>query len=115
MQKSQNARRVRPRRRNPGPRRIKQQATKKIDLVFKENHTHDSRGLSGRRAGPMDKEIAPQKERREIGYEMVKNVIKNQNRQLIERIAEDFGRNKERLLQRYLKPEYYLPIVEKNG
>lgn len=55
------------------------------------------------------------KERREIGYEIFKNVIIAQNRALLKLIAKDFGRCEQRLLERYLKPEYYLPIVEKDG
>ena len=59
----------------------------------------------------MDKTI----ERRELGYEIIKNTIIEQNRQLLKNIAKDFGRSEARLIERYLKPEYYLPIVQKDN
>ena len=49
---------------------------------------------------------------REIGFELFKSVIMEQNRALIKQIAKDHKRTESRWLYRYLKPEYYLPIVE---
>jgi len=48
----------------------------------------------------------------DIGFDMIKNIIIAQNKQLIKQIATDYMRNETRLLERYLKPEYYLPIVK---
>ena len=49
---------------------------------------------------------------REIGFELFKSVTMEQNRALIKQIAKDHKRTESRWLYRYLKPEYYLPIVE---
>ncbi len=49
---------------------------------------------------------------REVGFEILKNVIVEQNKALIKQIAKDYLRTESRLLHRYLKPEYYLPILE---
>ena len=49
---------------------------------------------------------------REIGFEIIKNAIMEQNKALLKQIAKDFNRSEEKLIKRYLKPEYYLPIVQ---
>ena len=48
----------------------------------------------------------------EIGFQMFKYITIAQNRALIKQIAADFGMNESRLLERYLKQEYYLPIIQ---
>jgi hypothetical protein len=49
----------------------------------------------------------------EVGFDMLSNIIKAQNKALIKQIAKDFIRDESRLMKRYLKPEYYLPVVIK--
>lgn len=52
------------------------------------------------------------KKDRELGFEMIKNILIEQNKHLLKQIAKDFERSENNLLKRYLKPEYYLPIVQ---
>lgn len=60
----------------------------------------------------MEPKVAVAKHEREMGFEVLKNMLIAQNRQLLIDIARDSGRSEARLLKRYLKPEYYLPIVK---
>jgi hypothetical protein len=48
----------------------------------------------------------------EIGFQMFKYATIAQNRALLKQIAKDFGLNESRLMERYLKQEYYLPVVQ---
>lgn len=43
---------------------------------------------------------------------MFKYITIAQNRALIKQIAKDFGMSESRLMERYLKQEYYLPIIQ---
>jgi hypothetical protein len=49
----------------------------------------------------------------EVGFDMLSRIIKEQNKELLKQIAKDFNRDESRLMKRYLKPEYYLPVVIK--
>ena len=49
------------------------------------------------------------------GFELMKNIIYEQNKALIKMIAKDYLRNEKNLLDRYLKPENYLPIIVKEN
>jgi hypothetical protein len=44
-------------------------------------------------------------------YDLVKRVIKAQNEDLICRIAERFGLDKDAMLSKYARPTFYLPDV----
>lgn len=44
-------------------------------------------------------------------FQVLKNVIIEQNRELLKIIADRFHLDEEELLQKYLKPAYYLPVV----
>ena len=48
----------------------------------------------------------------EIGFQMFKYITIAQNRELLKQIAKDHGYNESRFLERYLKPEYYLPVIQ---
>lgn len=48
----------------------------------------------------------------EIGFQMFKYITIKQNRELLKQIAKDFNMNESRLLERYLKQEYYLPVIQ---
>lgn len=47
----------------------------------------------------------------EVIFELFKNVIMKQNEKLLECIARDFKKHEHALRERYLKPDYYLPII----
>lgn len=46
----------------------------------------------------------------DIGFNMFKFMTIKQNRILLAQIAKDYNLNESRLLEKYLKPEYYLPV-----
>ena len=48
----------------------------------------------------------------EIGFQMFKYITIAQNRELLKQIAKDHQLNESRFLERYLKPEYYLPVIQ---
>lgn len=52
---------------------------------------------------------------KEIGFDMFKYMTIKQNRILIAQIAKDFNLSESKLLEKYLKPEYYLPVIIHNG
>jgi hypothetical protein len=47
-----------------------------------------------------------------VVFQLFKNIIKTQNERFISDLAKKFGRDPDVLLKNYLKPDYYLPIVE---
>lgn len=48
-----------------------------------------------------------------MAFNLVKNMIVQQNKDLIERISDEYGLDKEDMLREYLKPEFYLVVFEK--
>jgi hypothetical protein len=42
---------------------------------------------------------------------MIKNIIKSQNEKLLKDIAVHIGKDESYMIEKYLKPEYYLPII----
>lgn len=44
-------------------------------------------------------------------FQMFKNIIIEQNKILIKKIALETGIDEEELLKKYLQPAYYLPII----
>ena len=50
----------------------------------------------------------------EIGFEMFKNILYNQNKALLCSIAKDYRISQDSMLERYLQREFYLPIIQKN-
>jgi hypothetical protein len=48
-------------------------------------------------------------------FDVLKNVIIEQNKILLKLIAEKYEMDYEELLQKYLKPAYYLPVVGKSS
>lgn len=51
----------------------------------------------------------------EIGFNTFKYMTIKQNRELLAQIAKDFNLSESKLLEKYLKPEYYLPVIIHNG
>lgn len=47
-------------------------------------------------------------------FTMMKNIIIEQNKQLLRQVAHSTGLNESYLLNKYLRPEYYLPIFLKD-
>lgn len=48
----------------------------------------------------------------EVGFNIITNMIKTQNKKLLEQLAKDYDLDVHILKESYLKPEYYLPIVQ---
>lgn len=46
-----------------------------------------------------------------IFFNMVTNIIKQQNTILLKEIAKKIDKDESYMLEKYLKPEYYLPII----
>lgn len=47
-------------------------------------------------------------------FDVFKTIIIEQNKLLLRELATKFDLNYEELLKKYIKPEYYLPVVEKS-
>jgi hypothetical protein len=50
---------------------------------------------------------------KKVVFNLFKNIIIEQNKEFLKNIAKNLNINEEELLQTYLKPEYYLPVIEK--
>lgn len=50
----------------------------------------------------------------EVVFAIFKNIIIEQNKRLLEMIARDYNKNAEALESKYIKPEFYLPIIQKH-
>ena len=48
-----------------------------------------------------------------VTFDMFKNIIIEQNKQLLKEVAKVTGKNEAVLVEKYIKPEFYLPIVLK--
>lgn len=48
-------------------------------------------------------------------FNMIKNIIIEQNKQLLRKVAQNTGLDESYLLDKYLRPEYYLPIFLKDA
>lgn len=46
-------------------------------------------------------------------FDIFKTIIIEQNKLLLKEISVKFELDYEELLQKYIKPEYYLPVIEK--
>lgn len=51
----------------------------------------------------------------QIAFSVIKNVIMEQNKVLLKRLAEELNMDYDELLIKYLKPEYYLPVVSQDA
>lgn len=51
----------------------------------------------------------------EVMFSVFKNIIVEQNKVLLQQIAKDKGRDERVFLNKYLQPEFYLPIITKHG
>lgn len=49
-----------------------------------------------------------------IAFSIIKNVIIEENKVMIKKIAQIIGKSEEELLKKYIKPEYYLPIIQRS-
>jgi hypothetical protein len=50
-----------------------------------------------------------------IIFNIFKNIIIEQNKKLLEIIANKYNIDHEYLISKYLKPEYYLPVILKDN
>ena len=48
-------------------------------------------------------------------FDVFKTIIIEQNKVMLKKLAEKFNLNYEELLVKYIKPEYYLPVIEKTS
>jgi hypothetical protein len=46
-----------------------------------------------------------------VMFSIIKNIIIEQNKLLLQKIASQFDIDEQHLIETYLKPEYYLPVV----
>lgn len=44
---------------------------------------------------------------------MIVNIIKEQNKELISTVSKRFNLDEEQMMQKYLIPYYYMPIIER--
>jgi len=51
---------------------------------------------------------------KKITFELIKNIIIQQNKLLLKEVAKKTNINQNYLDKHYIKPEYYLPIIMKN-
>lgn len=51
----------------------------------------------------------------QVAFSVIKNVIMEQNKVLLKRLAEELNIDYDELLIKYLKPEYYLPVVSQDS
>ena len=48
-----------------------------------------------------------------MSFKIVRNILVEQNRRLIVQLSRDYGLDSEKMLESYLRPEFYLPILYK--
>lgn len=51
----------------------------------------------------------------EVVFDMFKNILKAETESFVREIARNYRRSEHVLLEKYLKPEYYLPIIRNTG
>lgn len=49
----------------------------------------------------------------QIAFNVIKNIIIEQNKVLLKRLADELNLDYEELIEKYLKPDFYLPVVSK--
>lgn len=50
---------------------------------------------------------------KKITFDLFKNIIIEQNKLLLAKVADVTGLDEKRLIEKYIKPEYYLPVITK--
>ncbi len=48
-----------------------------------------------------------------IMFDLFKNIIKEQNKELLSQVAKVTGKDEAELVEKYIKPEFYLPIIDR--
>ncbi len=48
-------------------------------------------------------------------FEMFKNIIIEQNKELLRQVAKITGKDEQILMEKYIKPDFYLPIILKSN
>jgi hypothetical protein len=51
----------------------------------------------------------------DVIFSVFKNIIIEQNKKLLKELAMDIGKSEKYMLDRYVRPEFYLPIITKHG
>jgi hypothetical protein len=46
-------------------------------------------------------------------FQLLKNIIIAQNKDFLKHVSSETGLNEEYLIEKYIKPDYYLPIIKK--
>jgi hypothetical protein len=61
----------------------------------------------------MDNKVTttPIKQHGDFMFQIIKNIIIQENKVLLQRIAKKYKKNEEDFIKQYLKPEYYLPVI----
>lgn len=47
-------------------------------------------------------------------FQIFKNILIEQNKEFIKDLAKQFHKKEDELLKKYLKPDYYLPMISKS-
>ncbi len=47
-------------------------------------------------------------------FDLFKNIIIEQNKELLKKVSKITGKDEQMLLDKYIKPDYYLPIIIKS-
>lgn len=50
---------------------------------------------------------------RKVAFDMIKNIIIEQNTELLKQVSKVTGIDEDYLITKYLTPDYYLPIITK--
>lgn len=48
-------------------------------------------------------------------FDLFKNIIIEQNKELLHQVAKITGKDEKMLLEKYIKPDFYLPIILKSN
>ena len=48
-----------------------------------------------------------------MSFQVFKNIIIAQNKEFLKQISKETGLDEEYLIEKYIKPDYYLPIIKK--
>jgi hypothetical protein len=48
-----------------------------------------------------------------ITFDLFKNIIIEQNKLLLKKVSEESGLDEDYLLEKYIQPAYYLPVISK--
>lgn len=72
---------------------------------------HDKAGGACASTGKVDMQI---KRKGDLSFQLIKHIIVAENKALLEIVSRTYGIPLPSLTEKYLRPEYYLPLVAKD-